>query len=54
MFCQTKNHWYQWFAKPKNIGTNGLPDQNHCKTIDTNGCFPTIHSVTQVSMKAFK
>ena len=27
--------------------------KNHRKTIDINGCFPTIHSMAMVSMKTF-
>ena len=60
-----KNHWYQWFARPKTIEkTLSLiekPLENHRyqwfarpKTIDTNGCFPTIHSKAQVNMKTLE
>ena len=35
-----ENHRYQWFARPK--------------TIDTDGCFPTIHSKAQVNMKTLE
>merc|ERR1739841_275933 len=49
-----ENHWYQWLARPK-------PLKNHCyqwfarpKTIEPKGCFPTIHSTAQVSIKTLE
>ena len=43
-----KHHWFQWLLDSKTIGTNGLQTKNHCKTIDTNGCFPTIQLLAMV------
>ena len=43
-----KHPWVQWLLDSKTIGTNGLQTKNHCKTIDTNGCFPTIHLLAMV------
>ena len=45
-----KNHWYQWFAWPETIGTNGFQTKNHCKTIDTNGGFQTLHLLANPSL----
>ena len=41
-------------ARPKTIAKPLVPmvcqTKNHRKTIDTNGCFPTIHSMAMVCM----
>tara|TARA_Y100001956_G_scaffold45981_1_gene44723 strand:+ start:20 stop:223 length:204 start_codon:yes stop_codon:yes gene_type:complete len=43
--------------RPKTIGKPLLPmvleTKNHCKTIDINGGFPTIHLMAMVSMKTY-
>ena len=44
--------------RPKTIGKPLLPmvleTKNHCKTIDINGGFPTIHLMAMVSMKTYQ
>ena len=45
-----KNHCVQWLPDFKTIGINGCWTKNHCKTIDTNGCFPTLHLLANPSL----
>ena len=49
-----KNHWYQWLARPKPLKNHRYQWFARPKTIEPKGCFPTIHSTAQVSMKTLE